>query len=68
MQFASKGQNLLNLSDKLASAFVPKLVVFSVDDWRQNQKRLQQELKKAFRIRESHSEIKLSFRRQPPII
>ena len=48
MQFASRGQNLLNLSDKLASAFVPKLVVFSVDDWRQNQKRLQQELKKAF--------------------
>ena len=60
MRFASKGQTLLNLSEKLASAFVPKLMVFSVDDWRQNQKGLQQELKKAFAPR-SYSEIKLSF-------
>jgi len=48
MQFASKGQTLLNLQEKLTCGAVPKLKVFSVSDWRQNQTRLREEIKKTF--------------------
>lgn len=48
MNFASKGQTLLNLQKNLTCGFVPELQVFSVSDWQANQEKILGQIKKTF--------------------
>jgi len=48
MNFASKGQTLLNLQKNLTCGFVPELQVFSVSDWQVNQEKILGEINKNF--------------------
>ena len=48
MQFETKGRTLINLKNDLATAQVPDLEVFSVDEWFHKSEKIKSRLSKKF--------------------